>query len=175
MNSKSTEQQIVIPPANIKSSVNNKVSLNETGLTVIIPAEAGLKHYDLLTIYWKRKNGINKSYPKAITPLREGKKFTYQTPLRQLENHSLLDVWYSFHRAGTDDIKTSPVTTINISMSEEMASVITKELAKKKQFQRFSATEPENYSQLDRADDQYKIDHIVYAKIRYRSRGEQRR
>ncbi|MCS3430568.1 LodA/GoxA family CTQ-dependent oxidase [Klebsiella sp. BIGb0407] len=165
MNSKSTEQHKTIPPAIIKNAINNKASLYETGLTVIIPAEAGLKHYDLLTIYWKGKEGVNKSHPKAITQQREGKKFTYQIPLRQLEKNSLLEVWYSFHRVGADDIKTSPVTTINISITEETASIIAKESVKKKLFQKFSITEPESHSQLSRVDDQNKVDHIVYAKI----------
>ena len=130
MDSKSTKQQIIIPPAIIKDAINNKVSLNESGLIVVIPAEASLKHYDLLTLYWKGKEGINKSYPKAITQQREGKNFTYQIPLKRLDNSPSLDIWYSFYQAGTTDIKTSPVTTVNIILPENrLKSINTRNLA----------------------------------------------
>lgn len=165
MNSKNTEQQKTIPPAIIKEAINNKVSLSETGLTVIIPAETGLKHYDLLTIYWKGKDGVNKSYPKAITRQREGKNFIYQIPLKQLDNNSYLDVWYSFYKTGTTNIKTSPVTTINIILTETIASIIENESAKKRRHKKISYHAEVSQDELSSSDNQRKIDHIVYAKI----------
>ena len=171
MNSKSNEQQTTIPPAIIKGSVNNTISLSETGLTVIIPAETGLKHYDLLTIYWKGKAGLNKSYPKAITQQHEGKSFTYQISLEQLNNDPSLDIWYSFYRTGTTDIKTSPITTINILLTEKIESIIANESAKKGLYQKISrdgATSHDDatsQARLSSSDDQRIANHIVYAKI----------
>ncbi|WP_299997092.1 LodA/GoxA family CTQ-dependent oxidase [uncultured Cedecea sp.] len=165
MNSRSTEDYDTLPAVIIKNATNNEVSLNRTGLIVIIPAEAGMKHYDLLTIYWRGKEAINKSYPKAITQQREGKNFIYQIPLGQLENHPLLDIWYSFHRVGTGDIKTSPVVTINISLTEEIAAILKETAAKKNQQQKIGSRHSARHAELSCTNDQRKIDDIVYAKI----------
>jgi len=163
MDSKSTKQ-IIIPPAIIKDTINNTVSLNETGLTVVIPAETGLKHYDLLTIYWKGKEGTNKSYPKAITQRHEGKSFTYQIPLKRLDNSPSLDIWYSFYKTGTTDIKTAPVTSVNIILPEKVASIIGRASAKKHQYQKFSHPGAIRQTELSSFNDR-KVDEIVYAKI----------
>jgi len=165
MNSKSTEQQTAIPPAIIKNAVNNKVSLNQTGLTVVIPAETNLKHYDLLTIYWKGKDGINKSYPKAITQQHEGKGFIYHIPLKKLDNYSFLDVWYSFYKTGSTEIKTSPVTTIEITLTEKIASIIANESAKQRRYQKMHHHEAISQAVISSLDGQKKADDIVYAKI----------
>lgn len=163
MNSKSAEQHL--PSAIIKHTINNTASLHNTGLTVIVPAEAGLKHYDLLTIYWKGKENINKSYPKAITQQREGKQFTYQIPLSELKNNSLLEVWYSFHKTGTNDIKTSPITTTNISLSEDASATIKKAAMQNNQHPKKKFSAVSNTSRLSATENQRKVDEIIYAKI----------
>jgi len=165
MDSKNIAQHKNIPPAIIKDAVNNIAPLNKTGLIVIIPAEAGLKYYDLLTIYWKGKGDINKSLTKAITQQREGKRFIYRIPLTRIDEHDFLEVWYSFHKVGTDDIKTSPITTINILPPDPIVLAAVKKLAQKTQQQKFSYIDSASHTELSNSHGQRMVDDIVYAKI----------
>lgn len=48
----------------------NKDSNNPEFIEIMIPANAGLRMYDLLTIHWESNNILANSYPQAITSAR---------------------------------------------------------------------------------------------------------
>lgn len=165
MSNKNIVENKNILPVFIKEAINNKVPINEKDLTITILAETGLRHCDLLTIYWKGKEGINKSYPKAITKQREAKDFVYKIPFTQLSNNESLDIWYSFHQVGSADIKTSAITTITISSTETVVLAAASASQNKVQNQKFSCPDVSSYAALSSTQDPRRIDEIVYAKI----------
>lgn len=161
MNSKITEEHKSLPPIILKEALNNHILIDEHGITTTIPAEANLQHYDLLTIYWKGTDGVNQSCPKGITQQLAGKAFTYRIPANEIGYNGSWDIWYSFHKVGSDDVKTSPTTTISISLADENLSVI----VKNKQINNTPPRNTESRSELSSAAAQQDPNKIVSARI----------
>ncbi|UQZ10211.1 hypothetical protein M8G38_10240 [Providencia stuartii] len=102
----------------------NKDSNNPEFIEIMIPANAGLRMYDLLTIHWESNNILANSYPQAITSAREGKEFLYNIPISKVSAVEKVKIWYSFCRVGFTDIQTSPEIFVNISSLSQVDKTI---------------------------------------------------
>ncbi|WP_224651203.1 LodA/GoxA family CTQ-dependent oxidase [Pectobacterium versatile] len=150
----------IIPAPIVKEAINGGILLKDKQVTVVVPASANLKHYDLLTINWVglTEGQKGKSYPLPITKSLAGKEYVYTIPLAKIKDRHdhYIKIWYSFHQVGSHQTFTSLTLELRTLVYPVPA---TKELS----VDTCDAAEPE---ELDLAiSGNRTLDEIAYAKI----------
>lgn len=108
----------ILPAPSVVEASNGSLSDSVSHATVVIPAEANLKAYDLLTVYWQGSSeaGSVTSYPLAITEDLAGKAYSYLIPGDSIRKSSggQVNLWYTTQQVGASSVTMSRISALTV-------------------------------------------------------------